>query len=179
MRLFFHHVGLDGARRDFPRTVFSDVQMSVAEDNIPENNPFRQAILSELKNQFPEGHFNCWGVPDGAHTVIQHLEIGDVVLLIETTQLDGSVPALCEVKVFYPHELSLLSKALWLEFGYPYIFFFRTERLSLSWTELREQLGYSERFDPRGKFYSVDPLKPLDFKGHADYVEYLRKNYRT
>ena len=179
MKLYFHHVGQDGARRDFPRTVFADVPMDVARDNIPSDHPLRNAILSELEEKFPKGTFNCWGVPAGAHTVIKNLSVGDVVLLVETVHLDGEVPALCEVKIFYPSELHTLSKALWKDPKYPFIFFFDTERLNMSWTELLEQLGYSERFDPRGKFYSVNSLRPANFPSQAAYVEWLRNHHRA
>jgi len=179
VKLYFHHVGQDGARRDFPRTVFANIPITVARENIPDDHPLRNAVLEKLREKFPKGEFNCWGVPAGAHTVIKNLRIGDAVLLVETVHLDGAVPALCQVEIFYPSEFHTLSRALWKDPKYPFIFFFHTERLRLSWTDLLEHLGYSERFDPRGKFYSVNSLRPIEFPSQAVYVEWLRANYRA
>jgi 5-methylcytosine-specific restriction protein A len=176
MRLYFHHVGESGSRRDFPRTVWNAVSIKTVEDNIPADDPFRSPILRELRAKFPEGTFNCWGVPQGASTIIERLSTGDVVLLVESIRLAGSVPALCQVAVFYPRIFSKLSVALWGEGHFPYIFYFHTERLHLSWEELKEKLGYAPRFDPRGKFYSVKEGRPEDFLSHAAFVEWLRKN---
>lgn len=178
MRLYFHHVGESGSRRDFPRTVWNDVSVEVVEDNIPSDDPFRSQVLRELHSKFPDGKFNCWGVPQGASTVIKKLTTGDVVLLIESIRLAGDVPALCQVEVFYPRIFSKLSVALWGEGHFPYIFFFRTERLNLRWDELKEELGYAPRFDPRGKFYSVKEGRPEGFSSHSAFVEWLRANKR-
>lgn len=80
-------------------------------------------------------------------------------------------------KGFWPHELRDLSFSLWGNDKYPYIFFFRTEKLTLSWPELREHLGYAHNFDPRGNFYPVRDDRLDDFGGVAAYVEGLRHNY--
>src|SRR5215204_5568908 len=134
MRLFYHHVGLIGATEDFKKTVFAKVALAVAEDNIPQDDPLRDELLSNLRSQFPSGSFNCWGVPEGAKFVIKNLSPGDYVLLVESTSPDGgSVPALCHVKAYWYHALRSLSLALWGDEKYPYIFFFDTEELNLEW----------------------------------------------
>lgn len=177
MKLYYHHVGEAGARRDFPKTIFSDVSVSVVEAAVPKSDPSREALLAALKTSFPEGRFNCWGVPSGAKFVIRNLAVGDVVLLVNSVHLTGAVPALCEVLVFLAHEYRDLSHALWGDDKYPYIFFFHTERIELPWVELLDRLGYKRNFDPQGKFYSVADSKLTAHGGPRAFVQSLRTAY--
>jgi len=179
MRLYFHHVGETGARRDFPRTIWNEINIRTVEESISDDNPYRAPLLRDLNSKFPSGKFNVWGVPQGAATVIRNLCVGDVVLLVETIRLGGCVPALCSVSVFEAQVFPELSKALWTESHFPYIFFFNTERIDLTWEELRRHLGYSDRFDPRGQFYRVKEGKPEEFLGPARYVKWLREERVT
>ena len=126
MRLFFHHVGQKGADEDFKKTVYKDVSIETVESNVPVSYPHRDQLLNQLGQEFPDGLFDCWGVPAGAKSVIRQLQAGDVVLLVHSATEYGEVPVLCHVQVFWPHELRDLSFALWGNDKYPYIFFFRT-----------------------------------------------------
>ena len=177
MRLFFHHVGQKGADEDFKKTVYKDIGIETVEGNVPVSYPHRDELLNQLRQGFPNGLFNCWGVPAGAKSVIKNLAAGEVVLLVHSATEYGQVPVLCQVRVFRPDELRDLSFALWGNQKFPYIFFFRTEELTLSWPELREHLGYAPNFDPRGNFYSVAPHRLDDFGGVEAYVQGLRHNY--
>ncbi len=177
MKLFFHHVGQKGADEDFKKTVYKDISTETVESNVPVNDPLRDEILHKLRTEFSTGLFNCWGVPAGAKSVIRQLAAGDFVLLVESATEYGDVPVLCQVRAFWPHELRDLSLSLWGSNKYPYIFFFRTEKLTLSWPEFREHLGYRHNFDPRGNFYSVASHRLDDFGGVEAYVEGLRHNY--
>jgi hypothetical protein len=177
MRLFFHHVGQKGADEDFKKTVYKEVSIETVGRNIPTDDPLRVKILQVLQAQFPSGRFNCWGVPAGAKLVIRQIAEGDFVLLVESATEYGEVPVLCQVQAFWPHELRNLSLALWGNDKFPYIFFFRTEKVTLSWPELREYLGYRHNFDPRGNFYSVASHRLDDFGGVEAYIEGLRHNY--
>ena len=179
MRLYFHHVGETGSRRDFPRTIWNEIDIQTVEEAIPTNNPYRAPLLRDLNVKFPDGKFNVWGVPQGASIVIRNLCVGDVVLLVETIRLGGHVPALCSVSVFQAQVFPELSRALWTESHFPYIFFFHTERIDLTWEELKEHLGYSERFDPRGQFYRVKEGKPEGFGSPVGFVRWLREERRA
>jgi hypothetical protein len=177
MRLFFHHVGQKGASEDFKKTVFNDVPLSIVEENLPVDIVNRDQILRELHSRFPSGSFNCWGVPEGARFVIQNLSEGDCVLLVESARINGNVPALCRVEAFWNQEFRSLSKALWGNDKYPFIFFFRTEQLTLMWIDLLEHMGYKENFDPRGQFYSIADLRLSKFGGAEKYAMYLYINF--
>ncbi len=84
MRLFFHHVGQKGADEDFKKTVYKEIDIGTVEGNVPSSDPLRDEILHTLGIKFPAGHFNCWGVPAGAKSVINHLTAGDFVLLVHS-----------------------------------------------------------------------------------------------
>ena len=82
MNIFFHNVGKSGADLDFPKTVFSNLLISLIEDGISDNYPEKPSLIAALQREFPSGYLNCWGVPTGAHLDFSRLETGDLVLLM-------------------------------------------------------------------------------------------------
>lgn len=177
MKLYYHHVGIPGSSEDFKKTVFGGKTIEIVEDNVSAAYPHKTEMLKLLRAHFPSNSFNCWGVPAGASSVIGNLKTGDAVLLVESTGKDGRVPALGVVVGFWRDELRGLSKALWGLNKFPYIFFFHTERLSLKWEQMRKQLGYKPKYNPRGKFLPVANNKLNSFGGVERYVEFLRTQY--
>ncbi len=93
MRLFFHHVGQKGADEDFKRTVYRGVSIQTVESNIPVRYPHRDELLNKLRQEFPTGLFNCWGVPAGAKSVTRQLTAGDFVLPVHSATEFGEVQA--------------------------------------------------------------------------------------
>lgn len=177
MNLYYHHVGQIGSSADFPKTVFSQVDMQLVEKNISHQVPECARILSGLRSTFLSGQFNCWGVPSGARNVIRNLRKDDGVLLIETTAGDGMLPALALVKAYWNVELRDLSMALWGNHKFPYIFFFDTQRLNLTWTHFIEHVGYKSNYRPSGNFLSIKPERLEKFGGPASYVQYILDKY--
>jgi 5-methylcytosine-specific restriction protein A len=175
--LFLHHVGQAGAEEDFKKTVYKDIGIGTVESNVAASDPRRHELLNKLRQKFPGGFFNCWGVPAGASSVIKRLQAGDFVLLLEAATQDGQVPVLCHVRLFWPHKLWDLSLSLWNSNNYPYVFFFHTEKLNLSWPEFTEHVGYKPHYNPRGNFNSVASGKLDDFSGVAGYIQYLRGHH--
>jgi hypothetical protein len=178
MQLFFHNVGLDGATRDFPKTVFKGIPIAVAEKNIPVDAPYREEVIQGLRDKFPSGSFNCWGVPPGAESAIKHLNAGDVMLLVKTIGGEyGEIPALGIVKVFVKEQMRELSQVLWGKHGYPYVFFFDTESISLTWTKFKEDVGYKPNYRPPGYVSRVAKLEKLQekFYGVQGYLDFLRR----
>lgn len=170
MNIFFHHVGQDGADRDFPKTVFQKHNIDLL---VSRNILTDKELIQELKNQFPKGEFNCWGVPVGANTVIKNLQVGDCVLLVRSARIDGDIPALCLVKVFWRHNLDALSHYLWQDSKYPYIFFFDTIEIELLWMQFMEAMAYNNRFSPRGNFYQIKSDRLTRLGGTENYVSNL------
>jgi len=174
MDLFFHHVGQIGAKKDFPKTVFSKHAITdlISNGILRDNN-----LIEQLKNKFSDGKFNCWGVPAGAASVIRNLKEEDYVLLVESSRIDGMIPALCPVKVFWRHELRELSEYLWGDSKFPFIFFFNTIQLDLPWIEFIDNLGYKENFSPRGNFYKISSIRLAKAGGAATYVHNILGRY--
>ena len=98
------------------------------------------------------------------------------MLLIRTTGGDGDIPALCLVDAYWKHEMTDLSRALWGSERFPYIFFFETEPISLTWTDFKEHVGYAPNFRPSGNVYRVHKDRLQQFGGARGYVEYLRED---
>jgi 5-methylcytosine-specific restriction protein A len=171
MQLFFHDVGLKGATRDFPQTVFGSVSISTVEKHAPKE--LKAEMVSTLRQLFPDGQFNVWGVPAGAASVINRLNTGDVMLLIRTTGGDGDIPALCIVKAYWRHEMFDLSTALWGDAHFPYIFFFDTEPIFLTWKQFKEDVGYAINFRPSGQVYRVNQDRLSKFVDARGYLTYL------
>lgn len=174
MKLYYHHVGKKGANEDFKKTVFSRVPISMVEQTVSDDEPNKSKLVSELYRNFPNGSFNCWGVPNGAARVIKNLQVGDAVLLIEDASLlGGNIPALCVIKVFLRQEFLSLSYALWGSSHFPFIFFFDTIPLDLSWVDFKSDVGYSENYSPQGYFLAVADNKLDSLGGAEKYVKYL------
>lgn len=177
MKLYYHHVGEEGAQRDFPKTVYGDVPISVVEESTPE--PVRGDLVRQLRQRFPLDKFNCWGVPAGAHRVINRLQQGDFVLLAGHMGIfDGYFEALCHIEVYVHYPLPGLSQALWGNEIYPYVFFFRTEPIDLSWAQFKQHLGYKDTYWVAPHFLSVSDEKvQTGFQSMAAYIEYIRGQY--
>jgi hypothetical protein len=60
---------------------------------------------------------------------------------------------------------------------YPYIFFFSTEEITLTWGEFSKHLNYAPKYDPRGSFLSVDNKRLSSFGGAEEYVGFLRQQF--
>jgi putative restriction endonuclease len=176
VKLYYHHVGQEGSS-DFDKTVFKELDVSILNDALDPS--IRDETISKMKLLFPTGLFNCWGVPALANIVIKNLTAGDYVLLVQSTRIDGVIPALCYVKYFLPGQQPLLSEVLWGKNKYPYIFFFDTERLHLPWIDFLDHLEYAQNFDPRGKFYSVADERLSEFGGVENYISFLREHYSS
>jgi HNH endonuclease len=139
--------------------------------------PVKADLIDALEGQFLDGYVNVWGVPEGAGPVIRNLAAGDTVLLIQSTQMGGRVPALCPVRVFPQQQLRQVSRLLWNDEKYAYVFFFRTELLSLTWDEFRAQVSYQPNFDPRGHFYRLKEERLASYGGSTGYLNFLRKDF--
>jgi hypothetical protein len=74
--------------------------------------------------------------------------------------------------------LESLSKALWGETRFPYIFFFETERLDYSWITFLDHTGYERNFNPHGLFYHTKPERLIKHGGAMGFVKTLRSTHK-
>lgn len=171
MQLFFHDVGLQGADRDFPKTVFGDIAIDEIVSRVPKH--LKAEVEERLNEEFPDGFCNAWGVPDGAKAVIKNLSYDDVMLLIRTTGGKGEMPALCQVKGFWREHLPELSEFLWGSNHFPYVFFFKTQKIDLTWHQFKQDVSYLPKFRPSGSVYRVREDRLVPFDGAEGYVSQL------
>ena len=176
MELYLHHVGQAGSDEDFPKTVFADVDLARIEAALPPDDPTRDEIVRTLRARFPGGACNCWGVPIGARWPIAHLGHGDAVLLVESVSGDGSVPALCPDVRYWNRAYHQVSEELWGNPRYPYVFYFRTEPLDLTWREMCADLGYRFNWSPRN-FFRIPVERVEPFGGPEGYLRRLRERH--
>lgn len=47
MKLYYHHVGQVGSEKDFKKTIFSRIPISLIENSIPDSNPHKQLLITE------------------------------------------------------------------------------------------------------------------------------------
>ncbi|WP_345844985.1 HNH endonuclease [Shewanella algae] len=174
MQLYFHDVGLDGANRDFPKTVFGDVSISDIISHMPQD--IQVEAERALCQEFPSGFCNVWGVPAGAKSVIHNLSHGDAMLLIKTTGGGGEIPALCIVKGFWRSQMPELSKFLWNSTRFPFVFFFKTINIDLSWVQFKQDVQYLPKYRPSGKVSRVKTERLAQFGGAKGYVSHLTQN---
>ncbi|WP_051304116.1 HNH endonuclease [Calidithermus chliarophilus] len=154
-KIYYHVVGKANAQRDFPRTLFNQRGIDEVVCHVPEKILREHRIIETLQAKFPSGAFNAWGVPEGARDVVQALSPGDAVFIIESTSPKSRTTVLGVVEAFWPVELYGLSKAFWTESRFPYIFFFSSQPLNLSWEDFRELIGYSSRYRAPALFLRV------------------------
>ncbi|GIU36432.1 hypothetical protein TUM4644_37390 [Shewanella colwelliana] len=171
MQLFFHGVGLKGANQDFPKTVFGDVAVDEIVAHVPIE--LREEVNTTLTAQFPSGFCNVWGVPDGAKSIIKNLSPNDVMLLIKTTGGAGEMPALCHVKSFWRQHMPELSNFLWGSNHFPYVFFFKTQSIDLTWFQFKQDVNYMPKFRPSGNVYRVREDRFVHFDGVEGYVNQI------
>ena len=178
MKVYFNHVGQPGASQHFPMTIDRRRDISEVKNTTFPNEQVKTELIKELQTKFPDGKFNCWGAPAGAIRVIKSLASGDVVLLVESVNAQiGTVPVLCVVKTFIPQPFPELSHTLWGDDHFPYVFFFDTQNLELSWIQFLEYLGYEQNFNPRGNYYSIKSTRLENFGGEEGFYQHLLNNH--
>lgn len=171
MQLFFHDVGLKGANTDFPKTIYSEIEVADIVKRCPDH--LKAEVESHLLAEFPDGFCNAWGVPQGAKSVINRLAYDDVMLLIKTTGGEGEMPVLCHVKGFWKESLVVLSEFLWGSAHFPFVFFFKTQSIDLTWSQFKEDVDYLPKFRPSGNVYRVKEDRLAKFSDAAGYVRHL------
>ena len=174
MKLFYHHVGQEGSARDFPKTVFQTVSRETVARAVADH-PAGPELLSQLDAKFPEGQFNVWGVPSGAAGIMKRLDVGDIVLLLESRVF----VAAAEVEVFVKEGFNLLARELWDDERYLWVFFFRTRPILFPWGDFLDHAGYSDNYTARGKFLSVSAEKTTAMGGAHAYLKRLETEYST
>ena len=178
MHVFFHVVGEQGAARDFPRTVFSQVDLTGMLRWVAQKSETEAAVLHEAIGILGSTKTNVRGAPAGALRVLANLRIGDCVLLVRNVAAEGEIPALAEVRFYRNQPLPYTSDWLWGESRYPVIFFFTTETLDLTWAEFDDHLNFNPNYRPPAHVQSIADDRLDGVGGAAALVRWVRQHAR-
>jgi hypothetical protein len=181
MQAFLQHVGHQNLRH-IEDTVTNSRTIEELLGHIPPSTPERVFFENsgELRNAFPNGSFNCWGLMSRAEARFQEMSVGDLVLIAPWIRTHGGgIRQLGLVKAKYPVQCYEASQALWpniddLNRLYPFLFFFDTEVGERSWFQFLEDLGYDPKFNPRGYFLRLETSRFDRWGGVEGYLEFLR-----
>ncbi len=181
MNVFIMHVGSAGSI-DLEYTVTRKRSTSELLEQLPANAPERAFFSTDaFLSRFPEGRFNCWGVPVKAEPSFQKTKVGDVVLFIPEIGEQGGVDYLGVVKAICPIRCYDASHILWPktpnERLFPWLFFFDTEIVHVPWSAFLNELGMAPNWNPRGWYRAIGNQRFAIWGGTDTYLQRIRQNY--
>lgn len=171
------HVGNPG-NVDIQYTVTRNRNVDQVADQLPDGTEEEQYFESDpvLHEAFPDGEFNCWGVPERAEPSFNRTDIGDLVLFIPT--LNEGIRQIGVVSAKCPFRCTDASRILWPDTPhdrlFPFIFFFDTKVGHRGWYDFLDDVGYESNWDPRGWYRPVASHRFSDWGGPEGYLEFLR-----
>ncbi len=134
-----------------------------------------------LRDAFPDGKFNVWGVPIGARAPFERTKRGDVVFFAPSVSRDGGCLLYAGVVKLAPRiDFPKASRILWPESGfvvYPHLFFLDAEAGVISWFDFMCDICYAPEWNPKGWYVRLD--RPA-YRGTRDpmaYLDYLRASH--
>ncbi|BBD61958.1 hypothetical protein NIES2109_47950 [Nostoc sp. HK-01] len=151
-------------------------------DFLPDDAPEKSFFASkELYSCFPNGMFNCWGVPIKAQPSFAKTKVGDLVVFAPEIGNQGGIDYFGFVKSVCPVSCYAASRILWPETPnerlFPWLFFFDTESGHVPWPTFLEQVQYAHNWNPRGWYRRIDIHKFKVWGGGQGYAQHLRSNF--
>ena len=182
MNIFIMHVGSPG-NIDIKYTVTRKRSIKEMVEKIPLSAPERAYFENdkELNSAFPNGEFNCWGVPSRAEPSFRKTNVGDLVLMIPEigSSEDSGIQQIGIVKAKYNEKAIDASKVLWPDTPearlYPFLFFFETEVVYRSWYDFLNDLDIESNWNPRGWYRKMADKRFSAWKGAQGYLDFLRQ----
>ena len=179
MKVFLMHIGHPGnkdvdftiKRRRSSAEVLSKLLFSADE------RPFFESD-SNFLSAFPDGTFNCWGVPVRATPAFQkngNWRCCALRTVDRNSRWRHILPRCREGDL--SRRAGEASQILWpetpLDAVYPWLMFFDTEVGFRDWYDFLEHVGYQEGYNPRGWYKIIRP--PLTkWGGPVGYLGFLR-----
>lgn len=182
MQVFLMHIGHPGnidvaytvARRRAVSELVAKLPAGSAESAYFHSDPIFRAA-------FPDGQFNCWGIPRRAEPSFLETQVGDLVLLVPSIGVHGGVQEIGVVKAKCPLECYEASRILWPDTPnerlFPYLFFFDTEIGSYEWFEFLDDLGIRETWNPRGWYRKIASSRFAKWGGAKGFLGALRTHH--
>jgi hypothetical protein len=173
MNVFIMHVGHTNII-DIDYTMKRRRSIQEILDVLPDVAPERPYFANDraLHTAFPDGMFNCWGVPPGARPAFNRTEIGDLVLFAPWIGVhDGGIYYIGVVRAICPHDCWYATKALWPQTPerrpFPLLFFFDAEFGFHDWYTFLDDVGIAHNWHPRGYYRRIQPRRLLSSEAEA------------
>jgi hypothetical protein len=180
LQAFLMHVGHPG-HVDIPYTVTKRRTVTEVLDTLSVDAPERAFFEGNLEflHAFPDGQFHCWGIPPRAKPAFEDTNAGDLILFAPWIGIhDGGIHQLGIVKAKCPEAASQASRILWpntpYDRQYPWLLFFDTEVGRRDWYDFLDDLGYAERWNPRGWYRRLSDDHFKRFESVEKYLDFLR-----
>ena len=181
MQVFLQHVGQENLLH-INDTVTKKRGIDELLEQLPASAPERVFFAKNphFKQSFSDGKFNCWACPTRAEPRFHETNIDDLVLIVPTLgKHDSGVHYLGIVKAKCPMRAYEASKIFWPRSAepnsiYPFIFFFDSEIGFRGWFEFLDDIGYSEKYNPRGYYRRIDETRFTKWGGPEGYLRFLR-----
>jgi hypothetical protein len=117
--------------------------------------------------------FQTWGIPERADAIHRKLSEGDWFILVGTIKGGGGVEYLGEVVHVIPTREPMLSRHLWTEARFPWIFLLQGRMQHVPWPVFLEKIGYAANFDPQGRVYGISKQK-MRLRGYRTDYELIQ-----
>jgi 5-methylcytosine-specific restriction enzyme A len=176
--IFFQHVGEQGGKRDFPKTIGTAGTglVTFQLDQLPEltdvlQQDVVQALQKQLQTEAPGG-FQLWGIPSGARSVISNLRKDNWLLLLESDGPGGQFHYGGRVIYRPDRELFALSRRLWGEERFPLIVLLLGALTNYPWEQFRSAFGFASNWRLAGNTYRLTPerISRSQFATEADII---------
>ncbi|MEA5447901.1 formylglycine-generating enzyme family protein [Leptolyngbya sp. CCNP1308] len=134
-----------------------------------------------MRQNFPLGNFNCWGLPERAEPSFLKTNVSDLVVFAPEIGSEGGVKYFGFVKAICPVRCYAASRILRPETPddrlFPFLFFFDTEKGCIPWSNFLEELQYKSNWNPRGWYRAIDTKRFSKWGSKENYAQHLRQSY--
>jgi hypothetical protein len=103
------------------------------------------SVQSKAAELAPTG-FQVWGIPSGAQRVLEQMDTGDFLLLLESSDFAYASQVIHRIT----RPCWELSRHIWGEERFPIVILLQGELISYAWTEFREHFGFAANYHMRG-----------------------------
>ncbi len=181
MTVFWHHVGDDLSKRDFPLTIGSQ-KIGLREFDFDDIMPYIDEIVGPSQREFQDSKdrigsskFQIWGIPSGAKSALKNLKLGDTFLLLNTDQSYGFFEYSGRVLCRLPSEQWRLSFKLWGERKFPLIVLLRGNLIHYPWPNFLDDMSYGAGFKGMGRVHTIAKprLSETRFGSEESFLEHL------
>lgn len=178
MTIYYQHVSVEGAARNFPRSLgtitdglkqfhLSDIEVHLQHLKHEELQNMREYI-----GEFAPTGFQVWGFPSSNHVKKKNRMVaGDYLLFL----VSGNFTYIGQVIHSISKSSEDLSQHFWHEPRFPIIVLLRGDFIEYPWDNFKQHFQYQKNFRCPGQLMSVSPQRIADSPSGSEeaFIEYL------